>query len=68
MSRATSFKQATFKAPNYNIQITNKFQILNSNEQNWFVILNFGHCYLFDIWDLRFGILASFSDKQIIVV
>jgi len=27
----------TFKAPNYNIQITNKFQILNSNDQNLFI-------------------------------
>jgi hypothetical protein len=33
-------------------QITNKSQIPKSNDQNRFGILNFGHCDLFDIWDL----------------
>ena len=27
--------------------------------QNQFGISNFGHCYLFDIWDLLFGILIN---------
>ncbi|CAB1064198.1 hypothetical protein D1BOALGB6SA_8989 [Olavius sp. associated proteobacterium Delta 1] len=39
----------SFEAPNYKIQITNKFQILNSNDQIRFEILNFGNCDLFEI-------------------
>jgi hypothetical protein len=27
--------------------------------QNQFGILDLGHCYLFDIWDLLFGILMN---------
>ena len=29
-----------------------------------FEILNFGHCDLFEIWDLRFGILITLSWKR----
>ena len=40
------------KISNSKDQVTNKFQIPIINDQNRFGILNFGHCYLFDIWDL----------------
>jgi hypothetical protein len=33
-------------------EITNKSQIPILNDQNRFGIWNFGHCDLFDIWDL----------------
>jgi hypothetical protein len=48
----------TYKISNHKHQITNKYQITNSNDQNahTFRILNLGHCDLFDIWDLGFGI------------
>jgi len=36
---------------NYKLQITNKIK------RQLFGILNFGHCNLFDIWNLLFGIL-----------
>jgi hypothetical protein len=35
-------------------QIPNKSQISISKDQNRFVILNFGHCDLFVIYDLEF--------------
>jgi hypothetical protein len=38
-----------YEIPNSKHQITNKFQIPISNEQDRFVIWNFGHCYLFVI-------------------
>jgi len=48
------------KIPKYKHQITNKYQISISNDQNQtFGILNFGHCDLFDIWDLLFVIFAN---------
>ena len=52
------FSAATYKVPNYKHQTTNKYQITIPNDQNahTFRILNFGHCYLFDIWDLKFVI------------
>jgi len=37
------------------MQIPNKSQILISNDQNGFEILNFGFWNLFEIWDLSFG-------------
>jgi hypothetical protein len=37
------------KISNSKHQITNKSQIPILNDQNRFGILNFGHCYLFDI-------------------
>jgi hypothetical protein len=40
------------KISNSKHQITNKSQIPILNDQNRFVISNFGHCYLFDICDL----------------
>jgi hypothetical protein len=42
----------TYEIPNSKHQITNKSQIPILNDQNRFGILNFGHCYLFVIWDL----------------
>jgi hypothetical protein len=45
-----------YKIPNHKHQITNKSQIPIFNHQDRFGILNFGHCNLFDIWDLRFEI------------
>jgi hypothetical protein len=44
------------KISNSKHQITNKYQIPIFNDQNRFGIWNFGHCDLFDIWDLGFGI------------
>jgi hypothetical protein len=44
--------------PNSKHQITNKSQIPIPNDRNRFRILNFGHCYLFDICDLLFGIFS----------
>ena len=41
---------------NFKHQISMKSQISISNDPNRFVILNFGHCDLFVIWYLRFGI------------
>jgi hypothetical protein len=47
----------SLKIPNYKHQITNKSQIQIFNDQNYmFEISNFGHCDLFDICDLLFGI------------
>jgi hypothetical protein len=40
------------KISNFKHQITNKSQIPILNDQNKFGIWNFGHCDLFDIWDL----------------
>jgi hypothetical protein len=40
----------------YKHQNTNKFQMTISNDPNRFVIWNFGHCDLFVICYLRFGI------------
>jgi hypothetical protein len=48
--------RGTYEIPNSKHQITNKFQIPILNDQNRFGILNFGHCYLFDICYLRFVI------------
>jgi hypothetical protein len=48
------------KIPNYKHQITNKSQFTILNDPNdMFGILNFGDCYLFDIWDLLFGISSE---------
>ena len=44
------------KISNSKHQITNKYQIPIFNDPNRFGIWNFGHCDLFDIWDLGFGI------------
>ena len=41
---------------NYKHQITNKFQIANKIKGQLFGILDFGHCDLFGIRDLLFGI------------
>ena len=46
---------STFKTPNSKHQITNKSQIPIFNDQN-IGISDFGHCDLFGIWDLIFGI------------
>jgi hypothetical protein len=50
------WSRGVYEIPNSKHQITNKSQIPISNDQNRFGILNFGHCYLFDICDLGFGI------------
>jgi len=49
-------RKPTFEIPNYKHQITNKSQIPIINHQNMFGISNLGHCDLFDICDLLFGI------------
>ena len=41
-----------YEIPNSKHQITNKSQIPILKDQNRFGILNFGHCYLFDICHL----------------
>jgi hypothetical protein len=33
----------------------------------WFGILNFGHCYLFDICDLLFGIYSNLSLQEYLI-
>jgi len=43
-----------FQNPSTKQQISTKFQF--SNDQNGFGHWNFGHCNLFVIWDLLFGI------------
>ena len=40
-----------------------KYQIPILNDQNKFGILNFGHCYLFDICDLEFLVTPADSRK-----
>ena len=55
------------KISNSKHQITNKFQIPISNDQNRFGILNFGHCDLFVICDLLFGIYRSSTAKQLAI-
>jgi hypothetical protein len=45
-------EQWSKEIPSSKHQITNKSQIPMLNDQNRFVIWNFGHCDLFDIWDL----------------
>jgi hypothetical protein len=45
-----------YKIPNYKHQLKNKSQIPIFNDQDKFGISNLGHCYLFDICDLDFGI------------
>ena len=58
-----------FKIPNSKHQITNKSQIPIINDKNRFGISNFGHCYLFDIWILGFGIfvpqLLHYSEAEL---
>ncbi len=49
------------KITNPKHQITNKSQIPIFKDKNRFGILNFGHCDLFDICDLLFGIFRDFS-------
>ncbi len=44
------------KITNYKLQITNKFKIQNSNDQNRFRSFGIGICILFVIWCLGFGI------------
>jgi hypothetical protein len=45
-------EQWSNEIPSSKHQITNKSQIPILNDQNRFVIWNFGHCDLFDICDL----------------
>jgi hypothetical protein len=49
------------KITNPKHQITNKSQIPISNDLNRFGISNFGHCDLFDICDLLFGISGTLA-------
>jgi hypothetical protein len=44
---------------NYKHQNTNNFQISKKIKNQLFGILNFGHCYLFDICVLLFEIFAA---------
>ena len=44
---------------NYKHQITNKFQLSNKIKSQLFGILNFGHCDLFVICDLKFFITET---------
>ena len=69
-----------YEIPNSKHQITNKSQIPISNDRNRFVILklgtrlqggeskrsadNFGHCYLFDIYDLEFLVTSADCRKR----
>jgi hypothetical protein len=53
------------KITNSKHQITNKFQIPIPNDRNRFGILNFGHCDLFGIWDLLFGICSHPSTPML---
>ena len=55
-------KAPAYKIPNSKHQITNKSQIPIFNDQ-MFEIWNFGHCYLFDICDLEFGIYNNPGTK-----
>ena len=52
------------KISNSKHQITNKFQIPIFNDRNRFGISNFGHCDLFDICDLLFGISGTLLLQQ----
>jgi hypothetical protein len=56
-----------YQIPNSKHQITNKFQIPIPNDQNGFEILNFGHCDLFGIWDLSFGISKPAVLQRLVV-
>jgi hypothetical protein len=47
------------KISNLKHQTTNKSQIPIPNDQKKFGILNFGHCDLFDVCGLLFGILGG---------
>ena len=51
---AEALQNIKLQAPNYN-------EIPNSNIQWPKQVLNFGHCYLFDIWYLWFGIFSHSS-------
>ena len=53
-----------YEIPNYKHQITNKSQIPILNDQNRFGILNFGHCDLFEICDLLFGVFGEPNDQS----
>ena len=55
------WSNGVYEIPSSKHQITNKSQIPISNDQNRFWILNFGHCDLFDICDLWFGIFSHSS-------
>jgi hypothetical protein len=57
------FQIRKYKIPSSKHQITNKSQFFN--DQNKFDILNFGHCDLFDIWDLRIMVLEIFPTKEL---
>ena len=47
------------KISNSKHQISMKSQIPIFNDKDRFGILNFGHCRLFGIWDLLFGIFSQ---------
>ena len=51
-----------YEIPNSKYQITNKSKIPISKDQNRFGILKFGHCDLFEICYLLFGIFGDCSD------
>jgi hypothetical protein len=55
---------ATSKIPNFKHQIPNKSQIQIFNDRNTFGIWNFGHCDLFEICDLLFGIQHSLTKEK----
>ena len=53
------WSKGVYQIPKSKHQITNKSQIPILNDQNRFGFLNFGHCDLFDICDLLFGIFVA---------
>jgi hypothetical protein len=62
--RKLSKPELTYKISNHKHQIINKSQIPIPNDQNRFGILNFGHCDLFEICYLLFGIFGDLSTPK----
>jgi hypothetical protein len=53
---------AKYQIPSTKLQTNFKFQYSMTKTKNKFGISNFGHCDLFDICDLLFGISSHSSD------
>ena len=52
------------QTPSTKLQTNSKFQYSMNKTKNRFRISNFGHCDLFDICDLRFGIYDTPTDSR----
>jgi hypothetical protein len=52
------------QTPSTKLQTNLKFQYLMTKTENRFGILNFGHCNLFGICDLLFGIFGHSSNPK----